>query len=123
MPSVAREDSRGASGIHLVEELPACNPRGALSTSIATVKEELDVILARDVLRVIERIDLPNNANLLGFRITRGIKNLGTTSESFEVCFVVQGNKDSETILQVFVLGIGLRIRTVQIWGMHYKDV
>lgn len=72
------------------------DPRANLPTCITAVKVHLDGLLSLDVFRLFEKDDLPRNSNLLGAKIIRFMKNVGTSSEQFKAHLVIQGHINSE---------------------------
>lgn len=79
---------------HLVSQFP--EPRANLPACKQALEEELEELVSRGVFRLVSKRELQPNANLLGGRIIRCVKNVVTASERFKARFVVQGHRDSE---------------------------
>lgn len=89
------------SAIHLDDEFGVGYPPVAHPEFFAAVKAELESFLSRDVFRLIDHGKFLTKAKLLGGRILRCVKNVGTTREDFKGRFIVQGHRHAKRAVLV----------------------
>lgn len=91
-----RDDEGGTSAVHLIHAFPVSDSRAASPSSISAVQDNLNGLLSRDVIRLVDRRTFLSKGSHLSGRIIRCLMNVGTSAENFKARFLVQGHRDSE---------------------------
>lgn len=66
---------------------------------IDAVKDELDGLIKRQLLKIVEKRQLPSNGMVMGGRIISSVKNEGTGAAKFKARLVLPGHRDPEKAL------------------------
>lgn len=84
-----------------MDAFPVPDLRAGLPPYVAALQEEMNGFLLMDLFRVVDGIDLPPIANLLGEWIIRCIKEIEMSAGKCKAAFVVEGPIDVEESLLV----------------------
>ena len=102
------------SEIFLSEILKSGDPRAYSDECRMAIEKEIKGLEEKGVWRVVNRSDIPRDANILGGRFVLSIKNKGSHYEMYKARFVALGHKDREKHLLVHD-STNLRQRSIRI--------
>lgn len=81
--NVIHANRDGTRSTHILEEFTVSHARALLPACMDPVKEELYGLIQREVFKVVEKNELPTSAQVLGCRIMKCMKMVGTVTAKY----------------------------------------
>ena len=84
------------TAINITKVLPRNDPKGDGAVFDVAKEEEVSGIKKRDIWDIVEKTDVPSDANILGGRFVLAYKNHGSAKETLKARYVAQGHNEKD---------------------------